>query len=120
LELEDELQKWETEFKKGFSKPFVLFSLAERPNYPYQVTKAILGQTKGQFSIAGSNIYPILKKLTDDELIIFQIQQDKDGSEKKVYSLTSKGKNFLILLKQAMKEFTVIVQEMIDTYDEMK
>ncbi len=120
MELEDELQKWEIEFKKGFSKPFVLFSLAERPNYPYQVTKAVLGQTKGQFSIAGSNIYPILKKLTDDELITFQIQKDKDGSEKKIYSLTKKGEEFLFLLKQAMKEFTGIIQEMIDTHDELK
>jgi DNA-binding PadR family transcriptional regulator len=119
LELEDELQKWETEFKKGFSKPFVLFSLAERPNYPYQVTKAVLGQTKGQFSIAGSNIYPILKKLSDDGFISFQIKVDKDGSEKKVYSLTTKGKDFLILLKRTMKEFTGIVQEMIDTHDEL-
>ena len=116
MELEVELQKWETEFKKGFSKPFILLTLAERPNYPYQVTKTIIGRTKGQIAIAGSNIYPILKKLEDDGLILGQ--KDKE-SQKRTYTLTEEGKKFLIPLIQSMKEFTQIVQQMIDTPGEL-
>jgi DNA-binding PadR family transcriptional regulator len=65
LKFEEELQKWETEFKRGFSKPFILLALDEKPNYPYQVIKTINRNTKGKISIAGSNIYPILKKMED-------------------------------------------------------
>jgi len=113
LAYEDELQKWETEFKKGFSKPFILLSLAEKPNYPYQVTKSITGKTKGQISIAGSNIYPILKKLEDDGFIISQKDEE---SKKKIYTLTKEGENFLNSLMKGMKNFTDIVQDMINTY----
>ena len=113
---ETEIQKWETEFKKGFSKPFILLTLAERPNYPYQVTKTIIGRTKGQIAIAGSNIYPILKTLEDNELIL---GQKDEKSKKRIYSLTEKGKEFLIPLLQSMKEFTQVVQEMIETPGEL-
>lgn len=116
LGFETELQKWETEFKKGFSKPFILLTLAERPNYPYQVTKTIIGKTKGQIAIAGSNIYPILKNLEELGLIL----SDKDEkSKKRTYTLTEKGKEFLIPLLQSMKEFSQIVLEMIDTHGDL-
>ncbi len=114
--LENELQKWETEFKKGFSKPFILLTLAEKPNYPYQVTKTIIGRTKGQIAIAGSNIYPILKKLEDDGLILGQKEKN---SKNRIYALTEEGKKFIIPLIQSMKEFTQIVQQMIDTPGEL-
>lgn len=113
---EDELQKWETEFKKGFSKPFILLSLAEKPNYPYQVTKSITSKTKGQISIAGSNIYPILKKLEDDGFIISQKDEE---SKKKIYTLTKEGEDFLSSLMKGMKYFTDVVQEMIKTHGEL-
>ncbi|MFX0051698.1 MAG: PadR family transcriptional regulator [Candidatus Hermodarchaeota archaeon] len=116
LEFEDELQKWETEYKKGFSKPFILLTLGEKPNYPYQVTKTIIGKTKGQIAIAGSNIYPILKTLEDNGLIL---GQKDEKSRKRMYSLTEKGKEFVIPLVHSMKEFIQIVQEMIDTHGDL-
>ncbi|MFX1286710.1 MAG: PadR family transcriptional regulator [Promethearchaeota archaeon] len=113
---EDELQKWETEYKKGFSKPLVLFALAEKPTYPYQVTKTISGKTRGMITVAGSNIYPILKKLEEIELI----SSEKDPTEKRIYSLTEGGKEFLVALKQSLKSFLNLIEEVIDTHDEMK
>ena len=89
---EDKLQNWETEYKKGFSKSLVLFALAERSTYPYQVTKTI-SKTHGMITVEGSNIYPILKKLEEIELI----SSKKDLSEKRIYSLTEGGKDFLVL-----------------------
>ena len=112
---EDELQKWETEYKKGFSKPLVLFALAEKPTYPYQVTKTISTKTKYMISVAGSNIYPILRKL--EKIGIISSEED---SGKNIYSLTKDGKEFLVSLKQSLKEFVSILEEVIETHDEMK
>ena len=114
---EDELQKWETEYKKGFSKPLVLFALAEKPTYPYQVTKTISAKTQHMISVAGSNIYPLLRKL--EEAKIISSVEDVD-SGKNIYSLTEDGKEFLISLKQSLKEFVSILEEVIETHDEMK
>jgi PadR family transcriptional regulator PadR len=111
LQFEEELQKWEIEFKKGFSKPLILLSLAEKPNYPYQVTKEIIRETKGKIIFGGSKIYPILKKMEDDGLIL---GKKDENSMKRTYTITDNGEHFLASLKQTMKEFVEIVHKMID------
>lgn len=111
MDLEEELLKWETEFKRGFSKPFILLSLADKPNYPYQIIKSINRNTKGKISIAGSNIYPILRNLEDLGLIT----NEKDSNSlKRIYSLSEKGEQFLADLKFIMDNFMKIIQTMID------
>ena len=105
--LEEEIQKWEIELKKGFSKPLILLSLAEKPNYPYQLTKTIITKTQGKIAIAGSNIYPILKRMEDDGLI--EGSKDED-SMRKMYSLTNDGKKFLSLFSTNISEFLTIIQ----------
>ena len=96
------LAKWQTEYKKGFSKPLILFTLAEvGKSYAYLLTKKILELTEGEISIAGSNIYPMLTKLEKDELLVSQL----DESDRKYYELTSSGKDFLRQLEDSMKEF---------------
>ncbi len=112
---EIELQKWETEYKKGFSKPLILLTLAKNPNYPYQVSKTISENTKGKITITGSNIYPILKNIEDTGLII---GKKDEVTKKRNYTLTNDGKEFLASLKEAMKEFIQIIQSIVD--NEMK
>ena len=96
------LAKWQTEYKKGFSKPLILFTLAEvGKSYAYLLTKKILELTEGEISIAGSNIYPMLNKLEKDDLLVSRL----DESERKYYELSSNGKDFLRQLEESMKEF---------------
>ncbi|MHA2245305.1 MAG: PadR family transcriptional regulator [Candidatus Hodarchaeales archaeon] len=109
-----DVTKWETEFKKGFSKPFVLLSLSKAPNYPYGVTKAVNEKTGGKFTIAGSNIYPLLSQM---EKMQFIIKKQEKESGKKIYQLTEDGKEFLVSLKQAMKDFVEIIKTMLDITD---
>jgi PadR family transcriptional regulator PadR len=117
MELLKELQKWEKEFKKGFSKPFVLLMLAEDPHYPYQIIREISEKTQGKFAIAGSNIYPILKTL-EDEGFITHLKDEKD--QKKHYFLTNEGKDFLGLLGEIMGDFVEIIQDMIRLTGDVK
>ncbi len=111
MDLDKELQKYEIEFKKGFSKPLILFTLAEKPDYPFQISKTVREMTKDKISIVGSNIYPILTNM-EKSGIIQGIKEEE--SRKRVYSLTGDGKDFLTSLQQTMKEFVDIIQEMID------
>ena len=105
------LPKWTTEFKKGYSKPLILFALSiVGKSYPYILTKEILKLTQGEISIAGSNIYPMLSKLEDDELIAHQ----KDESDRKFYFLTQKGKDFLQSLEAEIQKFNSIMLEIIN------
>ncbi len=107
------MQKFEIEFKKGFSKPLILFILAENPDYPFQISKRLRENTKDRIKIEGSNIYPILKSLEKDSGLIIGIKEG--DSRKRIYSLTDDGKKFLQSLQHSLKEFLVIIHEMIDT-----
>ncbi|MFX1514866.1 MAG: PadR family transcriptional regulator [Promethearchaeota archaeon] len=103
------LAKWQTEFKKGFSKPLILFTLAEiGRSYPFILTKKILELTNGEISIAGSNIYPMLSSLVEDDLI----EPQEDESERKFYKLTERGEKFLELLGKSIKEFNEIMLDL--------
>ncbi|MFX1253314.1 MAG: PadR family transcriptional regulator [Promethearchaeota archaeon] len=107
------LQKWQTEYKKGFSKPLVLFALAEtQKTYPYLLTKKIFELTQGEISIAGSNIYPMLARLEKDDLIV----SHSDESNRKYYELSEHGKEFLTSLSGIMREFTDILQMILEVY----
>ncbi len=111
------LHKWQTEFKKGFSKPLILLLLSEGKNYPYPLTKKIKELTNGMISIAGSNIYPILTNLEKEELINSQSVDitTKEGRTMKrnIYEITEAGKEFLEHLKLSMQDFTEVIRKLI-------
>lgn len=117
------LQKWETEFKKGFAKPFILLTLAKKPNYAYSLTREINVNTNGQIAITVSSIYPILKHLQDEELIegkkepkpTKQQSIDKKPQFRTVYSLTSKGGQLLNSLSKSLENFSKIIIKHIET-----
>ena len=113
------LQKWQTEFKKGFSKPLILLSLSEGKNHPYPLIKKIKGLTDDMISIAGSNIYPMLINLEKEGLVISQSVEitTKEGKTRKrnIYELTEAGIEFLDHLKPSIKKFTNVIQELIST-----
>ena len=121
----DVLSKWQVEFKKGFSKPLILASLAKKPNYPYNLTREISARTKGQIVIAGSNIYPILKNLQDEGLIIGErsgpnpnetLGKSK-GPTRTIYSITDNGRTFLDELGNSIDEFFGIILPFIESGD---
>ena len=106
-----DVNKWEIEFKKGFSKPFVLLSLSKNPNYPYGIIRSIKDHTNHRFEIAGPNIYPILKKMEKNGLIR-EIKNEK--LDNKTYKVTESGKVFLTDLKVMMKDFVDVIEKMME------
>jgi DNA-binding PadR family transcriptional regulator len=115
------LPKWTTEYKKGFAKPFILLTLAKKSNYPYSLTREINSLTKGQIVITGSNIYPILKDLVDEELIkkekVVKPSKSDENAKKQfrsMYSLTKNGEDLIVGLKRSLKEFTDIITDFIE------
>ncbi|MFX0094095.1 MAG: PadR family transcriptional regulator [Candidatus Hodarchaeota archaeon] len=104
------LQKWQVEYKKGYAKPILLMLLSEGKNYPYQLTKQIFERTKGQIAIASSNIYPVISSLVKEGLVV---EEKSDESRRIIYSATDKGISFLKELKESIKEFIDLIDQLI-------
>ena len=126
--IEKVILKWQLEIRKGFAKPLILALLEESSNYPYNLTREISARTKGQILIAGSNIYPILKNLQDDGLILGQRSNQlaegdlgkSKGPTRTIYSLTELGKEVLNDLRKSMTDFITIIRPFIMESGEVK
>lgn len=103
------LQKWEVEFKKGFSKPLILLLLEKGESYPYRLVRDIKTATFDHIEIATSNVYPLLKTVRNEGLVK-EIQ--KEQTMRKYYALTEEGNIFLKDLRSSMKAF---LEKIIET-----
>ena len=77
--------------------------------------KELLKKRK-DITMSTTNLYFHLDVLEEIGLIT----SEKDSSEKRIYSLTEGGKEFLSSLKESLKAFIDIIDEVIETHDEMK
>ena len=79
----------------------ILGLLNRRPMTGYDIGKEFNFQLAEFWSAKHSQIYSELKKLVDEQLIVFDIEISGDVLEKKVYKITEKGKkDFLKWLKK--------------------
>jgi DNA-binding PadR family transcriptional regulator len=118
LELEEEINRLELEYKKGFAKPLILLMLAEKENYSYALAKKIIEKTSGKISIAIPNIYPILKSLKKSGYI--HEMKSKDHSSRIFYEVTKLGYALLDELTESLQQFLKIFNDLIVDYNEIK
>lgn len=77
-------------FKRGNLQLIILKMLEEQPRHGYQVIKDLEKRFKGFYSPSPGSVYPILQMLEDREFVSIS----KEGN-KKIYTITEEGKNFL-------------------------
>ena len=79
----------------------ILGLINRKPITGYDIGKEFNFQLAEFWSAKLSQIYPELKKLVDEKLIVYDIEISGDVLEKKVYDITEKGtKEFLKWLKK--------------------
>lgn len=83
-----------SQFKKGFLRLAVLLFLKRQDSYGYDLVRQV-GEI---FNTPAGTIYPILYKLTDDELVDTYLQESNEGGVRKYYKLNQKG--FEVLQKE--------------------
>ena len=71
----------------------ILGLLNRKPMTGYDLSKEFNFQLCEFWNAKHSQIYPELKRLVDEELIIFKVEISGDVLEKKVYYITEKGKD---------------------------
>jgi DNA-binding PadR family transcriptional regulator len=90
-------------------KYVILKLLEEKPMHGYEVMKALEEQTHGCYKPSPGTVYPTLQWLEDEGLVE---AEDREG--KKVYGITTEGREFLEENKSSVEDIFDRVDEMID------
>lgn len=98
-----------TQFKKGALELCVLSQLVQGDKYGYELTEKI----SGEMSIAGGTLYPILRKLKEDDYVTTYLVESEAGPARKYYQLTPKGKQYQQDVKKEWEDFTRAVNRLV-------
>ncbi len=74
----------------------ILAGLIRRPRSGYDLTKWMEKETSHFFSVGHSSIYPALARLEEGGLVGHEVVPSDKGPERKVYSLTGRGREALL------------------------
>ncbi len=98
-----------TQFKKGALELCVLSQLTRGDKYGYELTERI----SVEMSIAGGTLYPILRKLKEDDYVTTYLVESESGPARKYYRLTDKGRQYQEQVRQEWEAFTKAVNELV-------
>lgn len=88
-------QNYLKELLRGTIEPLLLFLIARLPMYGYQLIKELESRSHGYFKFTGSTVYSALRRLEREGLVLSTWQQVARNQERRYYTLTEKGRQFL-------------------------
>ena len=103
-----------SQFKKGVLELIVLVSVNKRDMYGYEL---VLEVSK-VVDVNEGTIYPLLKRLTNENYFETYLQESKEGPSRKYYKITVLGQKRLKELKDVWREFSDSVNNFIKESDE--
>ena len=102
-----------SQFKKGVLELIVLVSVNKRDMYGYEL---VLEVSK-VVDVNEGTIYPLLKRLTNENYFETYLQESTEGPSRKYYKITVLGQERLKELKDGWKEFSDSVNNFIKESD---
>lgn len=97
------------QLKKGALELCVLSQLVQGDKYGYELTEKI----SGEMSIASGTLYPILRKLKEDDYVTTYLVESGSGPARKYYQLTEKGRQYQYDVKKEWENFTAAVSRLM-------
>lgn len=95
-ELDDLLQQWEHNYKKGLLTFWMLLALTERPMYAYEMQAKIEEFSQGSVCADENSIYRALRRFAKAGLISGERRSSDLGPDRKYFHLTPKGQGLLV------------------------
>jgi PadR family transcriptional regulator PadR len=98
-----------TQFKKGVLELCVLVLLDRKDCYGYEMVEEI----SRNIFISEGTIYPLLKRLKTEGLVISYLKESQDGPPRKYYQITEFGKEKKEKLVAEWNEFAMGVSNLL-------
>jgi PadR family transcriptional regulator PadR len=89
------MAEYSRELLKGAADTLVLSTFAEGEMYGYQVVRELERRSEGFFSLKEGTLYPILHRLERQGLLSARWETMPNGSERRYYALTGRGRRTL-------------------------
>lgn len=102
---------WNGTIKMSLSKFFILSVLHQRPMHGYDIARAVERTTNGCCSPTEGTIYPALREFEEGGYVT-SAAEIVSGRERKVYTLTDRGRS---AFKVAVEAWMEITQCLIDS-----
>jgi DNA-binding PadR family transcriptional regulator len=94
---------WSGIIKMSLSKFFILRVLNEQPMHGYEIAQTVATVTKGCCTPTEGTIYPVLRDFHSRGCV--EVHMEKvNGRERKIYTLTEKGRRTFEVALEAWKE----------------
>lgn len=98
------------QFNKGVLEMCVLALLAQRDFYGFELVETI----SSYVDISEGTIYPLLRRLTQEDYVTTYLQESNSGPPRKYYRMTTHGKQFTETLLQDWQNFSKKIDQLID------
>ena len=110
--MQEDVEKWLKEIKKGVTRYSILTILSDGDMYGYELRHEFEVRTKGTMTLTEGNTYPTLHKMESEALVTsFWMDSEEGLPSRKYYRITEKGKG---LLSEMMIEWNRYVVAMND------
>lgn len=101
---------WNGTIKMSLSKFFILNVLHQQPMHGYDIARAVESTTKGCCSPTEGTIYPAMREFEEGGYVTSEAEV-VSGRERKVYTLTDKGRQAYGVALEAWMEATQVLLE---------
>ncbi len=102
------------QFKKGVLELCVLALVKQQDRYGYELVQHI----SQQIEIAEGTVYPLLRRLTQEQYFQTYLQESDEGPPRKYYRLTDKGREYLLQLQTEWLAFVKGVNVLLKGEDD--
>ncbi|MGE8203141.1 PadR family transcriptional regulator [Heyndrickxia sp. NPDC080065] len=97
------------QFKKGVLELCVLILISKKDQYGYELAQNI----SSKITVAEGTLYPLLRRLTKDDLLTTYLLESTEGPPRKYYSITKKGFDYMFRLISEWRQFSEAVDQFI-------
>jgi PadR family transcriptional regulator, regulatory protein PadR len=97
---------------KGHLDLLLIGILDDGPGHGYSLIRALRDRTEGTFDLSEGTVYPALHRLEDAGLVASD-WQDVGGRRRRVYRLTSDGRDALVVEKRSWRQFTAAIDAVL-------
>lgn len=102
-----------TELIKGSTELIILSLLNGKDMYGYELAQEINNLSEGYLQFKEGTLYPALKRLEMDELVVSYWQDSNEGPRRKYYALTDRGKTALANNKNEWNSFQKVMRRFL-------